>query len=553
MRRRNLPAVGFWAALLALSLLSAAGIAQSPSPLAPSAISAAPSPLADLIRQGSQLESEGRWGEAMSFYEEAIRRFPDDRGLERRFELTRLHYNVGRRYGDRSFLDLLGRVTLDQTLDLYQEVLVKIQSHYVEAPDYKALVERGDNDLEVALSEPAFLRAQAPEADARAVEACRAELRRVLGTQLVQTRSDARDAVALAAGLVQQRLGIAPNAVALEFVCGAANALDVYSSYLTPSQLNDVYSQIEGNFVGLGVELKADNGALLIVRVIGGSPASLSGIRPGDRIIAVDGRSTASYSTDQAANLLQGPEGSVVRLAVAGPGEEPRQVDVRRQRVEVPSVDEVRLADPAAGVAYLRLTCFQKTTSRDLDAALWDLHRQGMRSLVMDLRGNPGGLLVTAVDVADKFLEQGVIVSTHGRNLQEDFTYSAHESGTWRVPLVVLIDRDSASAAEIFAGAIRDHRRGTIVGARSYGKGSVQGIFPLGLANAGLRLTTAKFYSPNGRPYAGVGVEPDIAVRLAARPVDGQIAPASPASPAAADPMLEAALQAARQLVVAQR
>ena len=167
-----------------------------------------------------------------------------------------------------------------------------------------------------------------------------------------------------------------------------------------------------------------------------------------------------------------------------------------------------------------------------------------MKRLIMDLRGNPGGLLVTAVEVADKFVERGIIVSTRGRSVQEDFTYSAHTAGTWRVPLVVLIDKDSASAAEIFAGAIRDHRRGTIVGARSYGKGSVQGIFPLGISEAGVRLTTAKFYSPNGHPYSRVGVEPDVVVHQTARPVDGTVALTDDPK----DVVLAAAVETARRL-----
>ena len=211
-------------------------------------------------------------------------------------------------------------------------------------------------------------------------------------------------------------------------------------------------------------------------------------------------------------------------LTVAAPGQPPRQLTVRRRRVEVPSVDQVSIVDPQYGVGYFRLTCFQKTTARDLDAALWKLHREGMKSLVIDVRGNPGGLLVSAVEVADRFVERGVIVSTRGRSPQEDFTYSAHEQAKWQMPLVVIIDQDSASAAEIFAGAIRDHHRGTIVGVRSFGKGSVQGIFPLEESNAGVRLTTAKFYSPSGRPYSRVGVEPDVTgPGSAARPIDGQL------------------------------
>src|SRR5690606_4725173 len=152
-------------------------------------------------------------------------------------------------------------------------------------------------------------------------------------------------------------------------------------------------------------------GALQILRVIPGSPADRGGLRPQDQIVAVDGQSTASVSTEQAANLLQGKEGRMVDVTVVSPGQSPRQMRLRREHVEVPSVDDVRIVDQAFGIGYLRLTCFQKTTSRDLDAALWKLHRMGMKSLVMDLRGNPGGLLSASVEVVDKFVTRGTIVS----------------------------------------------------------------------------------------------------------------------------------------------
>jgi carboxyl-terminal processing protease len=164
----------------------------------------------------------------------------------------------------------------------------------------------------------------------------------------------------------------------------------------------------------------------------------------------------------------------------------------------------------------VKIPAFQKTTSTDLEQALWDLHGKGMRSLIIDLRGNPGGLLTAAVEIADKFIADGGIVSTKGRSEQENFNYRAHRPGTWRVPLVVLIDGDSASASEIFSGAIKDSGRGKVVGTRSYGKGSVQGIFPLGKSGAGARLTTAKFYSPSGKAIANVGVTPDIDIRRTA-------------------------------------
>lgn len=529
-----------------LAALLLAGLAAGQSPQFPA--DTAPE-VSELLQHGQQLEVERRWGDALSHYEDAIRQFPNDRGLQGHFNNARLHYDLERRYDDRSYRELLQRLSLSEALDVYSEVLLKIEAHYVETPNWKELVERGTNMLEVALSEAAFLQQNAPNAADGALDDLRYRLRRELGSRVIQSRGDARDAVASAARAAQARLGVPPRAVVLEYTCGAANTLDLYSAYLTPNQLTDVFSQIEGNFVGLGVELKADEGALWIVRVISGSPAERSGIRADDRIVNVDGQSTRELTTDQAANLLQGEAGSVVELTVVSPGAPPKQVRVRRERVEVPSVDEVKMLDRGPGVGYLKITCFQKTTTRDLDAALWDLHRAGMRSLIVDVRGNPGGLLVTAVEVADKFLNHGVIVSTRGRSLEEDFTYSAHQLGTWRVPLVVLIDHESASAAEIFAGAIRHHRRGTVVGTRSYGKGSVQGIFPLSQTGAGVRLTTSKFYSPSGRPYSHVGVEPDTVVQHVARPIDdsGELPSAD-----GEDPVLAAALQVAER-VVAQR
>jgi carboxyl-terminal processing protease len=250
-------------------------------------------------------------------------------------------------------------------------------------------------------------------------------------------------------------------------------------------------------------------------------------------------------NVDEAAQLLQGPEGSAVTLAVLrGPGPA-RAVTVRREHVEVPSIESVRMLDPAAGVAYLKITSFQKTTAVDLEAALRRLDSAGMRSLVVDLRGNPGGLLSAAVDVSDMFLERGLVVATRGRSAEEDFNYTASRPGTWRLPLVVVIDGDSASSSEIFAGAMRDHGRATLVGTRSYGKGSIQGIFPLDVGGVGMRLTTAKFYSPKGLPYSRVGVEPDLLVQSVARPAAGAFIAQ------AGDPFLDAALEAARRTVAA--
>ena len=498
--------------------------------------------LQQLLQRGQELEQGARWGEALSHYEQALREYPDRGDLRQRFVLARTHFDVSRRYHDRSFTGMLGSVTEAEALDLYGDVLLKINTHSAYSPDWAELGRRGQYTLEVALSDPEFAKSHLAEVDSERLNTLLDHLRTTIAEFPPKSRADCRDLAAWSARTAWQTAGIAPQAVLLEFTCGAVASLDEYSSYLTRDQLAEVYSQIDGNFVGLGIELKSEEGRLGVVNVLGDSPAHRAGLRAGDWITAVDGRSTADVSTDAAADLLKGPEGTYVDIVVASADGSERQLRLERQRVEVPSVEGVKMLDPDSGVGYFQITSFQKNTSRDVDAALWQLHRAGMRSLVIDVRGNPGGLLTASVEVADKFITGGTIVSTRGRSTQEDYDYKAHEVGTWRLPLIVLIDGDSASAAEIFAAAIRDSRAGTVVGQQSYGKGTVQGIFPLGKSGCGVRLTTAKFYSPSGTPISHRGVSPDLAVRKVARVTsEGQTIDQQ------GDDVLSAALQMARQ------
>jgi carboxyl-terminal processing protease len=325
----------------------------------------------------------------------------------------------------------------------------------------------------------------------------------------------------------------------LEFASAASYA-DDYSTFLTPAQLDETFSQIEGSFVGLGIELKVDQRTLLIVHVIEGGPADEVGIRDGDRIVGVGGQSTVQLGAEKAADMLRGEAGTAVRIEVQS-RETRRSIQVTRRRVDVPSVERVQILDRQNGVGYFHLTNFQKTTGRDVNEALWTLHRQGMRSLIIDLRGNPGGLLPASVNVADKFLASGLIVSTRGRSAGEDADFTAHSPGTWDTPLYVLIDGDSASASEILAGAIHDHRRGIVIGQRSYGKGSVQGIFRLN-HDIGIRLTTAKFFSPSGQAISGVGIQPDVAVEMVAR-----VSPDGTTLPLVEDPVIRAGLNLAQR------
>ncbi len=549
MRKSLAPRRGIFLSLsmLTLSLCALFVVPVQGQVAIPADAVASQAELTSVYEKGQVLERDGRWGEALTHYEEALREFPNQESLKQRLTLSKIHYDLGRRYNDTSFVTSLKQMDERRALDIYTEVLLKIQAHHVHGPKWQELVRRGTSHIDVALTEPEFLDRHLPNADPSRVTSVRQELHRVLDSRSVSSRNNARELVAWAGRYVRHHLGVSKQTVIMEYTCGALGALDMYSSFLTSDQLNDVMSQIEGNFVGMGVELKSKDNALLIVNVIPNGPAERAGIRAGDQIVEVEGRTTSDVTTDAAADMLKGPEGSSVALTVVSADEVRRSVRVRRERVEVPSVEDIKIVDRDSGIGYMRLTSFQKTTTRDFDAALWKLHGQGMKSLIVDVRGNPGGLLTASVEVADKFVSSGTIVSTRGRSPREDYDYKAHVAGTWRVPLVVLIDGNSASASEIFAAAIHDHRRGTLIGERSFGKGSVQGIFPLNISKAGVRLTTAKFYSPTGTPISNRGVNPDVAVHTVAKPVDGADAADD------VDAVLNAGIQFARQKQVSQR
>jgi carboxyl-terminal processing protease len=494
--------------------------------------------LAVVFEHGSKLERERRWAEALSHYEEALRHHPARTELKQRVITARAHYDVCRRYSDQSYLTALNTISERDAIAIYDEVLLKLHSHYVQQPQWQHVLNCGMTNLEVAITESAFVERNLPQMPIEQLAALQRQVRELSQSRKVADRRQACDLVQSLATNLQQRFGLPASVAIFEFTSGAAAALDEYSGFLTGGQMDEIFSQIEGNFVGLGVELKTETDGLLIVNVIPGGPADVGGIKPRDRIISVDGKTPADVSSDALADMLRGAEGSQVEVVARGVDQTSRAMRLTRRRVEVPSVENVKIVDAQSGVAYFKLTSFQKTTSRDVDAALWKLHGEGMQSLIIDLRGNPGGLLKAAVDVADRFVNEGLIVATRGRSPREDFDHQGERAGTWRVPLVVLIDHDSASASEILAGAIRDHKRGTVVGEKSYGKGSVQGIFPLTAGNVGIRLTTAKWYTPSGQAISGQGVAPDITVQVAAKPVNGAVA-------SQPDLILQAGLQAA--------
>ena len=464
----------------------------------------------EVLRVGKALEQQRRWQEAIQHYEKALKLLPLNKQITERMQISRVHLDVTRRYADRSFIESVERSTPAQSIEVYQDVVSKLETYYVDSIDYYKLALYGTAFLEVALTERDFIQKHLPNTPAASIENFRRNVHRLVFGKKVGNANDLKNLALLVASEAQEQIGLMPTATIFEFISGSVGLLDPYSSILTPGEYREIMSQIEGNLIGLGVELWAEGNELRIVDVFKGSPAAQAGLLPGHYILEVDGQTIVSIGAKRAADMLRGPENSSVKLVISSGGDQSVAIDVVRRRVEIPSVSSAEMRNGQIG--YIRITNFQKTTVNEVSRALFDLSSQGMKSLVIDLRRNPGGLLESAVELADYFIVRGGIVSTRGRNTSENRNYTAHAAGTWDMPLVVLIDAESASASEIFAGAIRDHDRGYIVGQISYGKGSVQGVFPSERGIGGLRLTVSRFYSPSGTAISQRGITPHVMV-----------------------------------------
>ena len=273
---------------------------------------------------------------------------------------------------------------------------------------------------------------------------------------------------------------------------------DPHSVYLTPEKLRALTESTSGHYAGIGIQIDVRDGWITIVAPLPGTPAERAGIQPGDRIVAIDGKSTEGSSPDDARGLLRGPNGSPVNLQIERPGVESRMsFTVPRGEIRVHSVRHASMIGD--GVGYIDLTIFSDSSAAEVQQAVERLRGQGMKTLVLDLRANPGGLLEQGIEVADLFLDSGQpIVSVRGRDAAQSFTDAAKQK--WpELKLITLVDEHSASASEIVAGALQDHDRAAIVGSTSYGKGSAQSVFPLVDSASALKLTTARWFTPSGR------------------------------------------------------
>ena len=454
---------------------------------------------------------------------------PVPRGLNDK-ESEKINEMLTRRYQNPVTVRVIRSLNPQQAVELFAEVSRRIDERSLEPTSYDVRVRRALRNLGLALDNTAFTTSLGISTESFRTDAFRELLGRLAGRGPIANYEAARkvltEVMQAAAGVP----GLGSNVAAWEFTCGSVDTLDQFSGLepVDPASRNGAEvdgvrsASLEEEITGIGVEVREHAEGLMVMKALRGGPAAEAGLVTGDVIIRIDGRNLAGMQLAESTDLMRGGAGSRIALRIFREGRGEQDLTLVRRKLRVWTVNDVRML-PGTTTGYLSLSRFSKSSTAELDQALAELHRSGMKSLVLDVRGNPGGLLTTCVEISDRFLACGTIVSTRGRLNGDNMVEKAVFDRTWSVPLVVLIDGNSASASEIFAAAVQENGRGVVVGSRSYGKGSVQTHFPLNAIAGDLRITTALFYSPNGRKMAGEGVMPDVDVNDEDGPVGGDL------------------------------
>jgi carboxyl-terminal processing protease len=465
-------------------------------------------------------EARGDWRIACGCYEEILKqnRASDLREAYQRC-LRRLH--LARRHHDQVYQDVVSQLTTSQALDVYEDVLNLVSRAYIDRSRATVgrLVQSGIQELIYALDEEAFVQTYLPGSPPDSIKALKERLAE-LPEKPGMSRSEARNLVwsilplARQAGLVTRPVLI--PAIALELAAGACNALDEYTLFLTPHSLSDAQATSQGRGIGTGAELTVMGKEVIVSRVYPKSPAEEMGLMPQDRVLRINGQPAEGMTPEVLADKLRGEAGAAVELEVQSPGQMqmPHTVRLVRRVVVVPSVEYrmlTEMMDPDP-VGLLRIISFTDSTPQEVKEALAQLRTAGIRALVLDLRGNPGGLFDSGIDVAKLFLGSGVIAYTQGTVTEYNRPFKADAGNPFELPMVAMVNSETASSAELLAGALKDLGRARLMGQPTYGKGTIQCIFPLKRSPAnlpsGIRLSVAYFLSPNRLPYHGKGIIP---------------------------------------------
>jgi carboxyl-terminal processing protease len=425
-------------------------------------------------------------------------------------------------------------------MDMLKEALADARSNYWRDVNYRTLLIGGLKGVQAVVTTPGLEDAFPDLKD----DAKREEFNQVINDCLTQANDPAveNDAVLLSMSLSKlkdknsETVNLPEEVLVSEFADGAFAELDPFTSMIWPSDVEEFNKSTQGEFSGVGIQIQLEDAALKVVSPLEDSPAYKQGIKAGDVITAINGKNAKGITLNQAVKNITGVEGTYVTLTIKSPTGTVKDYRIRREKIKVASVKGWThkpgggwdyFVDPVQKIGYVRLTNFTKTSGAEMDQAVDEMKAEGAKALILDLRYNPGGLLTAATDIADKFLKEGTIVSTKAdRDTPVAPPIDAKQSpDDFDMPMVVLVNQFSASASEIVSGALKDLHRATIVGERSFGKGSVQMLFPIdrdpsGRGKSYLKLTTSHYYLPSGRCIhreensTTWGVEPDLAVEM---------------------------------------
>jgi carboxyl-terminal processing protease len=486
------------------------------------AVQATPAPSDQLLRRAEEFEAKQQWRDACAIYDQLLTQNRNALDIRDRYQKCLRHLHQVRRHREPSFRQALGNLKLpSQSLKIYEQVLEVLRAHYVEMPrtEPAELFRQGLLELRFALEDDAFTQEYLIGVKPEGLAAF-AKVLREWNSAGIQSRADARKQLFKIVESARDELGLAPAVVVFEFICGACNSLDEYTAYLTPTQLKEVQACLRGKSASIGLELAVLDQKIVICQVHPDGPAARL-LKVGDRLVRIDHQAVDPALPGEARARLRGDSGSTVEIEVMSSGDMlSRALRFERQPLLMPSV-EVE-PEPRNGVGYIRILGFTETTPQELKDGILRLQGAGMKALILDLRGNPGGLFKSATEIAEMFLPEGLIVHTQSRQKEFNETVRSHNVNALNLPLVVLVDGETASSAEILAGALKENERARLIGQPTFGKGSIQWVVPLKSPASGVRITVARFISPSGQPYTGRGVIPHLLVEQLGMMADSQ-------------------------------
>lgn len=473
----------------------------------------------DLLQQAQNHEQNADWARACEIYEDILRQDRHTPGVQARYQHSLRRYWQSRRHKDESFRKEVLTLDYGQALRLYCMVRDTLLDNSLDKRkvDSAALFRRGLEELGHALADREFCRQYVPPAKHGNIRNFREYLTKTMSSANPATRAEAAKQVREIALAAQNVLQLSSTVALMEFTCGACYALDDYTVYLTPHQLRELCESLRGDMAGVGLTFRVQDGKLVIDEIEAGSPAAdfaMPKLASGDPVISIDKNPASMLRPEQAQEMLQGPLGSTVDLEIFKTEMSMQfPISLQRRSPTMPSVTYSLVNS----IGYVRITSFQDSTVQDVDAALAALTKADMKALILDLHGNTGGVFDSAIEVARRFIANGVIATMSSTQLSEpalNKVYHARNPNALTIPLVVVIDGETASASEVLVGALKAHKRARLVGQTTFGKGCTQFVLKLppaagNVPTGGLRLTVARYFAPDGFSYTGRGIVPD--------------------------------------------